>query len=156
MARTRESNGGILKCSFCGKSQNDVRKLIAGPTVYICDECVELCNDIIVAEWEAEVRKQGSGVSAAGARNEPVRASVAPRVESPGPLQVRHTPLTPGDVPADLVAELRRNDYPYVRFYRTEVTNNTDRPIRIVLFDGLFWQGGRWFASNLRNNIAHG
>ena len=42
MARTRETNGGVLKCSFCGKSQNDVRKLIAGPTVYICDECVEL------------------------------------------------------------------------------------------------------------------
>jgi ATP-dependent Clp protease ATP-binding subunit ClpX len=54
MARTRETNGGALKCSFCGKSQNDVRKLIAGPTVYICDECVELCNDIIAEEWEEE------------------------------------------------------------------------------------------------------
>ena len=54
MARTRETNGGVLKCSFCGKSQNDVRKLIAGPTVYICDECVELCNDIIAEEWEEE------------------------------------------------------------------------------------------------------
>jgi len=46
MAGRREGNG-TLKCSFCGKSQNDVRKLIAGPTVYICDECIELCNDII-------------------------------------------------------------------------------------------------------------
>jgi ATP-dependent Clp protease ATP-binding subunit ClpX len=54
MARARESGGGTLKCSFCGKSQNDVRKLIAGPTVYICDECVELCNDIIAEEWEEE------------------------------------------------------------------------------------------------------
>jgi ATP-dependent Clp protease ATP-binding subunit ClpX len=54
MARTRETNGGVLKCSFCGKSQNDVRKLIAGPAVYICDECVELCNDIIAEEWEEE------------------------------------------------------------------------------------------------------
>jgi ATP-dependent Clp protease ATP-binding subunit ClpX len=54
MARSRESNGGVLKCSFCGKSQNDVRKLIAGPTVYICDECIELCNDIIAEEWEEE------------------------------------------------------------------------------------------------------
>src|SRR3989454_11979922 len=53
MARTREGNGA-LKCSFCGKSQNDVRKLIAGPTVYICDECIELCNDIIAEEWEEE------------------------------------------------------------------------------------------------------
>ena len=54
MARSREGNGSVLKCSFCGKSQNDVRKLIAGPTVYICDECIELCNDIIAEEWEEE------------------------------------------------------------------------------------------------------
>src|SRR5260221_9213491 len=53
MARPREGNG-TLRCSFCGKSQNDVRKLIAGPTVYICDECIELCNDIIAEEWEEE------------------------------------------------------------------------------------------------------
>lgn len=46
--------GGKLQCSFCGKSQDDVRKLIAGPTVYICDECIELCNDIIAEELEEE------------------------------------------------------------------------------------------------------
>jgi ATP-dependent Clp protease ATP-binding subunit ClpX len=57
MARTREGNG-VLKCSFCGKSQNDVRKLIAGPTVYICDECIELCNDIIAEEWEEEKSRE--------------------------------------------------------------------------------------------------
>jgi ATP-dependent Clp protease ATP-binding subunit ClpX len=57
MARTRESNG-TLKCSFCGKGQNDVRKLIAGPTVYICDECIELCNDIIAEEWEEEKSRE--------------------------------------------------------------------------------------------------
>ena len=56
-ARSREG-GGTLKCSFCGKSQNDVRKLIAGPTVYICDECIELCNDIIAEEWEEEKSKE--------------------------------------------------------------------------------------------------
>jgi ATP-dependent Clp protease ATP-binding subunit ClpX len=49
--------GGKLQCSFCGKSQDDVRKLIAGPTVYICDECIELCNDIIAEEWEQEKTK---------------------------------------------------------------------------------------------------
>jgi ATP-dependent Clp protease ATP-binding subunit ClpX len=49
--------GGKLQCSFCGKSQDDVRKLIAGPTVYICDECIELCNDIIAEEWEEEKTK---------------------------------------------------------------------------------------------------
>ncbi len=40
----------LLYCSFCGKSQQEVRKLIAGPSVYVCDECVELCNDIIKDE----------------------------------------------------------------------------------------------------------
>src|SRR3989338_4023369 len=39
-----------LSCSFCGKSQREVKKLIAGPTVYICDECIDLCNDIIAEE----------------------------------------------------------------------------------------------------------
>ena len=42
-----EDSGKLLYCSFCGKSQHEVRKLIAGPSVFICDECVELCNDII-------------------------------------------------------------------------------------------------------------
>ena len=46
--------GTVLRCSFCGKSQDEVRKLIAGPTVYICDECIELCNDIIAEEFEKE------------------------------------------------------------------------------------------------------
>ena len=44
--------GKLLQCSFCGKSQHEVRKLIAGPSVFICDECVELCNDIIREEIE--------------------------------------------------------------------------------------------------------
>jgi ATP-dependent Clp protease ATP-binding subunit ClpX len=48
--RGKESGGKLLYCSFCGKSQNEVRKLIAGPSVYVCDECVELCNDIIREE----------------------------------------------------------------------------------------------------------
>ncbi len=53
-------DGKLLYCSFCGKSQNEVRKLIAGPSVFICDECVELCNDIIREEIE---EKQGPSVS---------------------------------------------------------------------------------------------
>ncbi len=48
----QSGDGKILYCSFCGKSQHEVRKLIAGPSVYICDECVELCNDIIREELE--------------------------------------------------------------------------------------------------------
>ncbi|MFI5304568.1 MAG: ATP-dependent Clp protease ATP-binding subunit ClpX [Nitrospiria bacterium] len=51
MAKQEKINDG-LKCSFCGKSREEVRKLIAGPTVYICDECIDLCNDIIAEEWE--------------------------------------------------------------------------------------------------------
>ncbi|GDX78327.1 ATP-dependent Clp protease ATP-binding subunit ClpX [Deltaproteobacteria bacterium] len=50
----RKTRDKDLTCSFCGKSQRDVRKLIAGPSVYICDECVELCNDIITEEYERE------------------------------------------------------------------------------------------------------
>ncbi|MGZ6029464.1 MAG: ClpX C4-type zinc finger protein, partial [Myxococcaceae bacterium] len=46
-----------LSCSFCGKSQREVRKLIAGPTVYICDECIKLCNDIIAEEHDREEGK---------------------------------------------------------------------------------------------------
>jgi len=47
-----DDNGKLLYCSFCGKSQHEVRKLIAGPSVFVCDECVELCNDIISEEVE--------------------------------------------------------------------------------------------------------
>src|SRR6266853_1344547 len=51
-ARSRHDDGKLLYCSFCGKSQHEVRKLIAGPSVFVCDECVELCNDIIREELE--------------------------------------------------------------------------------------------------------
>ncbi|HHH38522.1 MAG TPA: ATP-dependent Clp protease ATP-binding subunit ClpX [Sedimenticola sp.] len=50
--KTRGDDGKLLYCSFCGKSQHEVRKLIAGPSVFICDECVELCNDIIREEMQ--------------------------------------------------------------------------------------------------------
>ncbi len=51
-SRNRHDDGKLLYCSFCGKSQHEVRKLIAGPSVFVCDECVELCNDIIREELE--------------------------------------------------------------------------------------------------------
>ncbi len=50
--RGKHEDGKLLYCSFCGKSQHEVRKLIAGPSVFVCDECVELCNDIIREELE--------------------------------------------------------------------------------------------------------
>jgi ATP-dependent Clp protease ATP-binding subunit ClpX len=62
---TKSSNGdskNTLYCSFCGKSQHEVRKLIAGPTVFICDECVELCMDIIKEDHKATVSKSSDGV----------------------------------------------------------------------------------------------
>src|ERR1700712_1166134 len=58
MDRRRDDHqNGNLSCSFCGKSQKEVRKLIAGPTVYICDECIGLCNDIIAEEIDREETK---------------------------------------------------------------------------------------------------
>jgi len=62
---TKSSSGdskNTLYCSFCGKSQHEVRKLIAGPTVFICDECVELCMDIIREEHKSSLVKSGEGV----------------------------------------------------------------------------------------------
>src|SRR5712671_1862605 len=54
MDKRRDDSHGNLSCSFCGKNQKEVKKLIAGPTVYICDECIGLCNDIIAEEIEKE------------------------------------------------------------------------------------------------------
>jgi ATP-dependent Clp protease ATP-binding subunit ClpX len=54
MPKHGDDRSGNLVCSFCGKSQDEVRKLIAGPTVYICDECIDLCNDIIAEECDHE------------------------------------------------------------------------------------------------------
>lgn len=53
-------DGKLLYCSFCGKSQHEVRKLIAGPSVFVCDECVELCNDIIREEMQEKATASGS------------------------------------------------------------------------------------------------
>ncbi len=61
---TSSDSKNTLYCSFCGKSQHEVRKLIAGPTVFICDECVELCMDIIREESKTQVVKSGDGVPA--------------------------------------------------------------------------------------------
>ena len=57
------SSEKVLYCSFCGKSQHEVKKLIAGPSVFICDECIELCNDIIRDEVPAEEQRRQGGAS---------------------------------------------------------------------------------------------
>ena len=53
----KDAQGGVLQCSFCGKSPAEVQRLIAGPTAYICDECIDLCNDILREEGVAEPKK---------------------------------------------------------------------------------------------------
>jgi len=60
--KRKDGSGKLLYCSFCGKSQHEVKKLIAGPTVFICDECVELCVEIIREETKASPIKSGEGV----------------------------------------------------------------------------------------------
>jgi len=60
----KQSNEKLLYCSFCGKSQHEVRKLIAGPQVFICDECIELCNDIIREETQQGTVSAGKSASA--------------------------------------------------------------------------------------------
>ena len=57
----KRDGSSSLTCSFCGKSQKEVKKLIAGPTVYICDECIGLCNDIIAEEIEKEDQTYAGG-----------------------------------------------------------------------------------------------
>ena len=58
MVKKESDKGDTLRCSFCGKSQEEVRKLIAGPQVYVCDECVELCNEIMMEEWNEERKRE--------------------------------------------------------------------------------------------------
>ncbi|MBW2616186.1 MAG: ATP-dependent Clp protease ATP-binding subunit ClpX, partial [Deltaproteobacteria bacterium] len=60
MAKNNDSNDDLL-CSFCGKSQDEVKKLIAGPSVYICDECIQLCNEIIGEEYGQEGEEDSAG-----------------------------------------------------------------------------------------------
>ena len=69
MSRNRGNDRPVLSCSFCGKNQKEVRKLIAGPTVYICDECISLCNDIIAEEL-------GNSESPAGFKELPKPADI--------------------------------------------------------------------------------
>lgn len=54
MPKSRGVHSSLLKCSFCGKTQKEIKKLIAGPGVYICDECIDLCNEIIEGEYESD------------------------------------------------------------------------------------------------------
>ena len=63
MTKSKDDKNNSLSCSFCGKSQHEVKKLIAGPTVFVCDECVELCMDIIKDETKNLVKKQDDKIA---------------------------------------------------------------------------------------------
>ena len=81
MSRKDSHHHGNLSCSFCGKGQREVRKLIAGPTVYICDECIKLCNDIIAEESEREENRPAVALARAWKDD---RARAAATICSPG------------------------------------------------------------------------
>jgi hypothetical protein len=130
-----------------------VRKLISGPRVNICDECVALCDDILAETWADDLRTQTAGISAVEDPIESATFAGPIGSEFPGPLEVRHTPLLRKAVPREFIDRLRLGHYPYVRLYRTEVRNNADRPMRIVWFDGLLWFNGQWTASNVGNRV---
>ena len=89
--------GDLVKCSFCGKSQKQVKKLIAGPGVYICDECIELCNDIIAEELAdtTEVSLRGAA-QAEGDLRVPERLRHRPGVRQEDPVGRRLQPLQAG------------------------------------------------------------
>ncbi len=99
MARIGDG-GDLLKCSFCGKSQKQVKKLIAGPGVYICDECIDLCNEIIEEELAdaddvkldelpkpAEIREflEGYVIGQDTAKRDAGRGRLQPLQAHPGP-----------------------------------------------------------------------
>ena len=83
MTTMKRNDGETLRCSFCNKDQGDVRKLIAGPTVFICDECVEVCNDIIADDKKTPTPKAKADVGD-GRRDRPRRHA------APGLVAVLH------------------------------------------------------------------
>jgi len=90
---------------------------------------------LLIAFLGASCRSEKSSASGAGT--------------TPG-LLATHTAISLDQVPKKLLEKLH---YPYIRFYRTDVVNNTDRPIRIIWFDGYFAQNGNWTAGNVRNKV---
>src|SRR5213592_4712275 len=80
------NSGDVLRCSFCNKSQRDVKKLVAGPKVYICDECVDICLDILSEE------RKGSGTSV-----EPI-ADVRPPPSTPVKCTLCQMPTPAADI----------------------------------------------------------
>src|SRR5260370_25492744 len=96
MSEKSSSGEKLLYCSFCGKSQHEVRKLIAGPSLFICDECIELCNDIIREETASD--KGGKGAKS----------------DLPTPREIRqilHSYVINPDVPKKILSSPSSNTY---------------------------------------------
>jgi ClpX C4-type zinc finger len=74
--RAEQLPSKVLRCSFCGKKQDEVRKLIAGPKVYICNECIVLCGDILSEEWTED--KPSAGLESSGSNAWPGRSPATP------------------------------------------------------------------------------
>jgi ATP-dependent Clp protease ATP-binding subunit ClpX len=89
----KNDEGKLLYCSFCGKSQHEVRKLIAGPSVFICDECVELCNDIIREEMQEGWARPPAAAQAPRDQREPRSVRHRPGAGQEGPVGRRLQPL---------------------------------------------------------------
>jgi ClpX C4-type zinc finger len=77
---TPSSTAEIKRCSFCSKTQHDVRKLIAGPTVYICEECVDLCVDILAEEFRQKPKIETKAVQAEPAPSVPLQGCILCRL----------------------------------------------------------------------------
>ena len=122
MSRARRGGGdakNTLYCSFCGKSQHEVRKLIAGPTVFICDECVELCMDIIREETKSNLVKSSDGVP-------------TPDLQSPGRLRDRPESRQARSLGRRAI-HYKRLNHAHEEFRRraAEVEHHADRPDRL-------------------------
>ena len=91
----KSNDKDILRCSFCNKNQNDVRKLIAGPTVFICDECVDVCNDIIADDNKPAAGKglRTSSVLPVPQEVKPTAVEFVPVAQDKCPTAVEFVPV---------------------------------------------------------------
>ena len=88
MSDDKNSNDKLMYCSFCGKSQQEVNKLIAGPSVFVCDECVDLCNDIIKKEGSQDITTDVSSEPTPQEINEALNQYVVGQVRAKRVLSV--------------------------------------------------------------------
>ena len=126
MTRKKGSVSGELCCSFCGKNQDEVQRLIAGPDVYICDECVALCNEIIAQESVSEETEGGKLLPPAEIK--PVVANIDQALEASGLVMVE----TSADKARQVQAAVVENEVPRPRRTRPAPVVISDEPLVLV------------------------